>query len=179
VFCHNPTNTGDDRVSRHEGQTVIAQSVDFKVMIHKIHRGQDLVQEYILGGVPTPSTSNPGGTPVDFGQVRFPGDLRACGTCHVASSFSLPLAATVLPSRAEKLTCIEDPAADGDAYCNLRTSTELFTPPTAAVCTSCHDATSTAAHAEIMTTASGVESCETCHGPGSAYDMARAHRRDP
>ena len=85
--------------------------------------------------------------------LRFPGDLRSCGTCHVAGSFDLPLPDGVLPS--------------------------LTTPPISAVCTSCHDGTSTAAHAEIMTTMSGAESCETCHGVGAIYDMTQHHRLDP
>jgi OmcA/MtrC family decaheme c-type cytochrome len=179
VFCHHPNNTNDERVSRVEGETVTAHTVDFKVMIHKIHRGEELEQPYVLGGFPLPNAGNPAGTPIDFGETRFPGDLRACWTCHAAGSFELPLAQGVLPSRSEVLTCTEDPSADADAYCNTRSSVEVFTAPTTAVCTACHDSPYTFAHAEIMTSAGGLESCTTCHGPGSAFDIARYHALDP
>ncbi len=128
VMCHAPGNSVD------------GIALDFKVMIHKIHRGDELVSPYPLEDGA-------------FEGLRFPGDLRSCGTCHVAGSFDLPLPEGVLPS--------------------------LTTPPISAVCTSCHDGASTAAHAEIMTTMSGAESCETCHGVGAIYDMTQHHRLDP
>jgi OmcA/MtrC family decaheme c-type cytochrome len=179
VFCHNPFNSNDERVSRWEDSTVVAESVDFKRMIHGIHRGEGHDRPYVLGAFPTPTAGNPEGTQHDFAETRYPNDLRACGTCHVAGSFALPLADTVLPSRIETLTCTEDPLADGDDYCNTRTSVEAFIYPTASVCTACHDSTAAVAHAEIMTTISGVESCATCHGPGSSFDIAIFHQRNP
>jgi hypothetical protein len=94
----------------------------------------------------------------------------------VAGTFDLPLGANVLPSRIETLTC-ED--TDGDGFCSNRSSVDSFVPATTAVCTACHDSDSTAAHAEIMTTIAGVESCATCHGPDSAFDIADPHQRDP
>lgn len=178
VMCHNPNNTNDERVSAFEGSTVVANSVDFKRMIHKIHRGEDLVNDYVLGGFPTPNAGNPAGNQHDFTELRFPGDLRSCGTCHIAGTFELPLSG-VQASRIETLTCTEDPAADGDDFCNTRSSVDSFIRPETSVCTSCHDSDSTAAHAEIMTTTSGVESCATCHGPGSSFDIAVPHQRDP
>lgn len=176
VMCHNPTNTNDERVSRLEGSVIDVESVDMKVMIHKIHRGEDLEQSYVLGGYPLPNLNNPAGNQIDFGHVRFPGDLRSCGTCHTGDSFALPLKGGVLATRRETLTCTD---TDGDGFCSNRTSVERFIQPVTAVCTSCHDSDSTVAHAEIMTTFGGVESCTTCHGPGSAFDPANAHRLDP
>ncbi|HUH00427.1 MAG TPA: OmcA/MtrC family decaheme c-type cytochrome, partial [Kofleriaceae bacterium] len=176
VMCHNPSNTNDQRVSRIEGSVVDVESVDMKVFIHKIHRGEDLVQPYFLGGYPPPSVANPAGNQINFGHVRFPGDLRSCGTCHTGSSHMLPLDPSVLPTRREILTCTD---TDGDGYCQNRTSVERFIQPITAVCTSCHDGDSSVAHSELMTTLGGVESCLTCHGPGSAFDPAAAHRLDP
>lgn len=63
VMCHNP-GTWD-------GNT--GNTADFKVMIHKIHRGADL-----------PSVAA-GGTYVvgdDFSDVVFPQDIRNCTKCH-------------------------------------------------------------------------------------------------
>lgn len=179
IMCHNSQNTSDERVARFEGVEQFVESVDFKVLIHKIHSGEDLTQPYVVGGFPAPNAGNPAGTPINFGEVRYPGDMRACGSCHIAGSFDLPLASTVLPTRFEIFTCSESPAADGDEFCNTRVSSEFFVPPTAAVCSSCHDSESSAAHAEIMTTAGGVESCATCHGPGSSFDIAEYHRLNP
>jgi OmcA/MtrC family decaheme c-type cytochrome len=149
-------------------------------MIHKIHRGEDLAQKpYILGGNPVPNRANPAGTPHDFAHLRYPGILRECASCHVAGSERLPLAPGVRPSRLETHTCVEDPAADADAFCDAREVTARYLRPETAVCTSCHDAPATVAHAEVMTTAMGRESCATCHAPGSAFDPARFHTLDP
>jgi OmcA/MtrC family decaheme c-type cytochrome len=159
-----------------EGSVQFVNTVDLKVMIHKIHSGEDLDNDYVLGGFPEPDIGDPDGNPVDFTHLRYPGDRRSCGTCHIAGTFSLPLADTVLPSRFETLTCTEN---NGDGFCQTRSSVEFEVPPTTAVCTSCHDSDSTAAHAELMTTSSGVESCTTCHAPGSSFDIALYHQLDP
>jgi len=65
-ICHNPTAVG--------GQT----SIDFPVMIHRIHTGRDLTRPYALGNT-------------SFNDVGFPGDRRACEICHVNESEQLPL----------------------------------------------------------------------------------------
>jgi hypothetical protein len=39
----------------------------------------------------------------------------------------------------------------------------------------CHDSEAAGAHAELNTTASGVEACVVCHGPGSEADVSRVH----
>lgn len=181
-FCHNANNVGDDRISRVEGSTVMAQSVDLRVMIHKIHAGEHLSQQpYILGGNPSPNSANPVGNPINFGETRFPGDLKSCGTCHIAGTFELPLDQGLLPTHVNELTCTEDPVADADSYCNTRiVSEDIVTGPTASPCLSCHDAPETRAHAMTNTDFStGAEACATCHGPGDAYDAALGHALDP
>lgn len=179
TFCHNPNETNDQRVARFEGATIEANSLDFKVFIHKIHAGDALSQPYVLGGFPAPSKANAAGTPVDFGEVRYPGALQSCPTCHAGATYTLPLGASVLPSKSEVLVCTEDPTADGDNYCDVRTSTPKLTPKETAVCTSCHDAPYAVAHAETMTTTSGLEACATCHGPGADHDVVRVHKYAP
>lgn len=179
AFCHQPNNVNDERVERFEGKTVEVQSVDLAVMIHRIHMGDDLAEPYVLGGFPAPTKAAPGGTPIDFGEVRYPGDRNACWTCHTGPTYTLPLASNLLPKKTQTLTCTEDPAADGDSYCDTRVATDHFMGPQAGACTGCHDAPYVVAHAETMTSASGIEACATCHGPGAEFDVQKVHAPRP
>ncbi|MBK8254782.1 MAG: OmcA/MtrC family decaheme c-type cytochrome [Polyangiaceae bacterium] len=181
VFCHNPNQVGDERIERFESKTVVPESADMRVFIHKIHTGEELaVKPYILGGFPAPTKANPAGTPIDFGEVRFPGDRSACWTCHKNESYMLPLPNGLLPTKFQTLACIEDPAADADAYCDQRVvQSESFLSPETAACTGCHNSKAAMAHAETNTTASGAEACATCHGPGKDFDVQRVHEPIP
>ena len=67
--CHNPGSA--------DGNT--GNSLDLKVMIHKIHRGEDLPSvvagdDYCIRDF--------SGILVCFGDVAFPQDIRNCETCH-------------------------------------------------------------------------------------------------
>lgn len=174
--CHNPNNANDERVARLEDTDVFVETVDMKVMIHKIHAGENLTQPYFLGGFPAPSAADPDGTPIDFGETRYPRALEDCAACHDGDTFTVPLAEGVLPSRHEVRECLEDPADDADALCeNWPIAEVLMTPPETAACTSCHDAPSALIHAEVMTNEDGQESCATCHDSGSVQDVAVVH----
>lgn len=180
VMCHNPNNANDERISRLEGSTVFVESVDLRVMAHKIHMGEELTQSYILGGNPAPSVANPLGVPEDFSKVRYPRARTACAACHTGTTWQLPMQASAkyLPSTTLEMTCTELPGADTDTYCTGSSWTISKTTkiaPESSVCTSCHDAPYTAAHAVLNVTASGVEACSTCHGPGKEFDVARYH----
>jgi OmcA/MtrC family decaheme c-type cytochrome len=180
-LCHNPNQTGDERIARFEGTTVTAPSLSMAVLMHRIHMGARLTQQpSVIGGFPAPTKANPAGTPIDFGAVRYPGDPRACAACHAGQSYALPLPGSRLPSKTQLLACTEDPAADADSYCDQRVvASETFIPPATAACTGCHDAPSTVAHAQTMTAPGGAEACATCHGPGAAYDVAAVHAPAP
>jgi OmcA/MtrC family decaheme c-type cytochrome len=73
VTCHNP------------GSWVAGSPntpVDFKVMIHKIHRGEDL-PSVVAGGKYAIGNS-------DFSTVAFPQDIRNCTKCHDGADPATP-----------------------------------------------------------------------------------------
>ena len=147
VTCHRPD--ASDAVVR-PAAAGAPQSIHFKYMIHKIHRGAELEKGYVVYGY--------GGSLHDeFSDIEFPGDLRNCEKCHVNDSYELPLPAGVLATT---------------------TPRDLWTPtqPIAAACLSCHDDDSTANHAYANTTFFG-ESCVTCHGEGADFAVSKVHAR--
>jgi len=79
VTCHNPGTT-----DAQSGQTV-----DFRVMVHKIHMGSDLPSEpYVLWGFRNSRQ--------DFSEVAHPQDVRNCATCHDPNNPRTPQASQIL-----------------------------------------------------------------------------------
>jgi len=194
AFCHNAANVNEERAPRFEvfpsGSTSnTPESVQLSTMVHRIHAGAELHRPQILGGFPAPSVTNPGGTPADFSAVEFPNftGVQNCLACHRPGTYALP-ADTVLPTRSQTWTCLEDPGADTNGYCdgtspvdgppNFRMTAEAFTPPQAAACTSCHDSPVTIAHAAVNTFGT-TETCAPCHGAGKDFDVLKVHRPRP
>jgi OmcA/MtrC family decaheme c-type cytochrome len=134
VMCHNPALT--------DGTS--GQSVNLAWQIHSIHRGENLANPYVLG------TTN-------YKDVRFPGDLRDCTTCH--------LAGTYMVENVGAQTAVASPGGF--------TKT---TGPIAAACQGCHDDLATASHALANTTVLG-ESCAACHSAGEGFSVDRVHQR--
>ena len=116
-------------------------------MIHKIHRGQELENGYVVYGYRSSLH--------DFSHVEYPGDLRNCDACHVENSQQLPLPDDVLPTV---------------------TPWDLWSPtlPEAASCLSCHDSDAAASHAAVNTSIFG-ETCSTCHGEGKSASVDKVH----
>jgi OmcA/MtrC family decaheme c-type cytochrome len=80
VTCHNPGTT-----DANSGNTV-----DFKQMVHKIHRGRYLYEveqggEYAIWGFRNSKH--------DYSEVGFPQDIRRCSNCHDDSNEATPDAA--------------------------------------------------------------------------------------
>ena len=149
VICHNPNHK--DRHPASEGKP---ESGAFKRMIHRIHTGAELTQDYTIWG----------GSPTNFNGVRFPGDRRDCLTCHVsAAAYALPVTPDAVP---------------------VVTPRDYFSPqgPGTAACLGCHDNRDAAAHAYLNTVtfpgASGpTEACGTCHGTGKDWAVEKVHAR--
>jgi len=68
ALCHSPQTVNPD-----SGNTV-----DLKVMIHKIHMGESLPS--VADGIPYYFYGR--GQKTDFSEVAFPQDIRNCTTCH-------------------------------------------------------------------------------------------------
>ena len=139
VTCHNPTLVDIQNP---------AESVNQKWMIHKIHRGADLENGYVV--VRSRGTC-------DFSHIEYTGDLRNCDACHVNDSQLLPLPDDLLAQITPNFWW--DPIE-----------------PVSSACLSCHDGDDAVVHAYVNTSAFG-ESCSTCHGEGKAAAVEKVHAR--
>lgn len=164
VMCHNPNAT--DRGVRPVGVTVDGlqeQPITFGPMVHRIHRGEGMYSsQYVIYGF--------GGSFFDFKEVRFPGKLNQCTTCHLPGTYQLPIADGAL---ARSVNTGNDKASPWD---------DLNVSPTGSACTGCHDTPSAQAHAMVSSifyssSLHGTEndSCAVCHGAGEAYDVKNVH----
>ncbi len=156
VICHNP-NASDIGRRPADGSQNPGESVEFARMIHRIHTGAELAQDFTIFGF--------GGAAANFNEVTYPGDRRNCLACHVnAASYSLPLPITNVP---------------------VITDRDFFSPrgSATAACTGCHDSRDVAAHAYINTAyfpnspAIPAEACGTCHATGADAGVDKVHAR--
>jgi len=146
VMCHNAN--WDDK-ARRPADKLPVESIHMKTMIHKIHTGEELENDYTIYGF--------GNTPISFNEVTFPGDRRNCEKCHLPDTQQLPLPKGVLPTVAPR------------DYINPM-------QPAAAACLSCHTSQEAASHALLNTSTLG-ESCRVCHGTTSEFSVDKAHAR--
>jgi OmcA/MtrC family decaheme c-type cytochrome len=136
VICHNSTAV--------DGNTP-ADTIEFAYMIHRIHTGENGTMPYKIGST-------------DFSAVRYPGDRRNCGSCHVNGSEQLPLQTG--------LQNVNDPAG-------------LLNPvgPATAACTGCHTDIASASHALSNTTDKLGEACAVCHSSTAEFSTSKVHAR--
>ena len=148
VMCHHTSATD---AARRPSEAMPPETVNFKDMIHRIHRGKDLERGYTAYGF--------GNVAHDYSTLRFPGRLEQCSICHGENPVNLPLPDFALPT------------VVGDAE-------PVF--PERAACVSCHDSLMTNIHAVLATdVASGIESCVVCHGASASQAVALAHTLTP
>lgn len=121
VTCHNSRATDINR-RPDPGSTLDGkreESIDFKRLIHQIHAGVDLENGVVIYGF--------GGTPHDFSEVGFIGNLGNCLTCHNPGTYGTDDAFAARPTTVDTGVDAADPSDD------------LNISPAAAVCSSCHD----------------------------------------
>jgi OmcA/MtrC family decaheme c-type cytochrome len=147
VLCHNPMATDEER---RPPEAMPPTSINFRAMIHRIHRGAEANNPLVVYGF--------GGAPIDFSDVVFPGDLAYCQTCHVEGAYDLPLPAGVAPTTVTQA---------GEVVSVM--------PPIRSVCSACHDSTTAIAHMLLQTTSDSIETCAVCHGAGRDFDVVKVH----
>ncbi len=175
VFCHNPSNTdaaARANASNPADKAMPPQGINFALMVHKIHTGVNLQnnfnQDYVVVGF--------GGSPNSFGRafasvpssipntgVLYPAmgptgavhDTAECYLCHANGSEA------VLPVGKNAVT-------DPQGLLNPA-------PATTSACTACHLNQSAYAHAQANTDPKFGESCDVCHNAGAAYDATQVH----
>ena len=194
LLCH--TSGSEDRnVATAAGGTPGA-SVDFKVMIHKIHAGKHLPS---VNGVSTnpDGTRNYADTPRPYELVGFNDTVHDYS--HVAlpawpslavgmprdteyatlSSAEQSLENTMLASAVDCAACHGDP--DGDGPLPAPAQGDLaYTQPTVASCNSCHDDWNPdflyTANGQTMPAERDNATCKECHRPsGGPLDVRDAH----
>jgi OmcA/MtrC family decaheme c-type cytochrome len=140
VMCHSPSTTDPN-----SGNTL-----DMKVMIHKIHTGNTLPSIQTPSGPNTVPTLGIGywiigykASVNNFNTVLYPQDTRNCTTCHVQS----------LPAATQ--------------------AANYSTVPTAEACGSCHDTLNFATGAGMGGIIANDSQCTTCHGAASALDNGK------
>jgi OmcA/MtrC family decaheme c-type cytochrome len=169
VLCHNPS--GDDIPFRAPASGTQEQttSINFRVMIHKIHTGENLtIKPYAIIGF--------GGSVNDFSDIAFPGDRGNCQECHVDQSFVLNpghgiLGNGILPTTEREI----------DSSKNVIQT--FLTTPIVSTCTSCHDDLPvnssgdglTGVNHSIANIVASENECATCHGAGQAVDVQNVH----
>jgi OmcA/MtrC family decaheme c-type cytochrome len=180
VLCHNPSYDTLSRQIPPIGEPAITNSVHFRVMIHKIHTGEDLTKKpYLLYAPPGGTFPNQTENADDFAEIRFPGDLRDCEACHLPGTHILNPGRGILGNGILKTTNREFVRGE-----STKTITEtFFTSPIISVCTSCHDDLGvnetgdalTGGNHSIANIVASENECVECHGAGEPLGVENVH----
>ncbi|MEE9252858.1 MAG: hypothetical protein V3U74_05865, partial [Thermodesulfobacteriota bacterium] len=171
VLCHNPS--ADDIAVRpvdFPGDPAMSEAIHFKVMIHKIHTGEELTEQpYIIFGFR--------GSVHDFGEVLFPGDRRNCEECHLQDTYVLDPGFGVLGPGVLSTTEREFTKDDS----TITVLDTFFTTPIIATCTGCHDGLGVTVAGDALTGdghpggAQPEGACVACHGVGNPLGVENVH----
>lgn len=120
-----------------------------------MHTGRELGEPFSIYSDPQAKPM-----PVEFGDIRFPGDRRNCTKCHEPGAFELPWPARLLRTFM--------PQPDG--------MTKPLTPIMSA-CVGCHNREPARAHMDAQIVQVGRESCVVRHGRGREFAVGKMHRK--
>ncbi|MFU8833230.1 MAG: OmcA/MtrC family decaheme c-type cytochrome, partial [Wenzhouxiangella sp.] len=126
VSCHQP---GSFDVG--SGNTI-----DFRVMIHKIHTGANLTQPFEICGRGCEAFGQP---PSDFSEVHFPQSTQNCVACHDPANPATPQAINVAnaPTAATCASCHDGLSFDETGLTNERRGHPGLAQPNS-TCAACH-----------------------------------------
>ncbi|MBW2255087.1 MAG: OmcA/MtrC family decaheme c-type cytochrome [Deltaproteobacteria bacterium] len=134
LICHNGSatdvtsrlavlavGTGDPALDFEDG--LAEQSMELRTLIHGIHAAESRVTAYQLLDDEAKHR---------WGDVRYPGRVQQCETCHVAGTYVFPLD----PEMGPVATATGSDASGADIG---HTDDDLHITPISATCASCHD----------------------------------------
>jgi OmcA/MtrC family decaheme c-type cytochrome len=152
VLCHVAGAEDRPNTLPEQTQDPTPDSIDWKVMIHKIHNAEEL--DVVKNGGQYDIVGFAAGQPPDTGNVNdfstgvlpsMPGGAKNCEACHATDAWKAPIE---------------------------RNDVNIWK----VACTSCHDSSAVAAHVELNTLAVGREACATCHGDGAFFSVEEVHK---
>lgn len=158
ITCH--ANAGSEDRPRYVAANAPETSgvtVNFRTLLHQIHRGADLAEAATFTAVDAGPRAYPDNFSAEtFEHVRFPalpGRTERCAKCHGAANVAW-----------------QEPA-------QREHPTEQVAPVRAwrAVCLACHDDAPALSHAATHVAPDGSEACEVCHGVRSTYAVSLYH----
>ncbi len=173
--CHNPEITSSNifaGFADYTGETRFYSQKpnNFKDMIHSIHAGA-------LRKANRPSDpfnfirGNPNATggngPMVFEDVVYPAQIADCQSCHLGGTYRVP----ANDSYAWSAIDLQPSLVSAANAATFNPGLTVRQGPGTAACGSCHNDTASRAHFASNTVAPIGESCNTCHGPGAAYEV--------
>ena len=160
ILCHGASGTEDlPRFVAANAPETSAQSVEFRTLVHKIHRGRELADESYqvvgAGTAPYPDNFTARAYHEHATLPAFPDRTLDCARCHGEGN-----TASLLPAEREHPSSQVRPL-------------QIWRP----ACATCHDGDAVTAHVDSNTAPNGAEACAICHDPGEFADALFAHQR--
>ncbi len=159
--CHATAGSGDrPQYVAANAPATDGVTVNFREMIHKIHRGGDLdkASTYSVNGFGSPSNYPDNFSGHMYDHVEFPAmpeGVLDCARCHGEGND-----AWETPSNRQHPTEQVLPAQEWNVSCG-----------------SCHDSDAEQAHMQSQSSpVDGAESCLICHGAGQTWDVESMHQ---
>lgn len=158
ILCHGTAGSEDRPTYVAAGAPdTTGLTVNFRTMLHKIHRGAELANADSYAVVGFGATAYPNNFGVsDYAEVHFPampGGTQDCAKCHGSSD------AWRQPAARDHA---DEPGTPGGVW--------------TVTCGACHDSDAAQAHIALQTTVDGRESCAICHSEDDDLGVPLVHR---